>query len=131
LRPDRRRWKVEPTFDGGQTGDDRLLVGKEKFRSRKRSLTLLASSLHRGRFEMASNDLIQMIPDMGAMVVRPVGSNRNQQPESNDHWYKDPNLVEGFCNQIKQVGHIVRRDEKRDRNFRSMLNLVSTIIWLA
>ncbi len=78
-----------------------------------------------------ANDLIQMIPDMGAMLVRPVGSNRNQQPESNDHWYKAPNLVEGFCNQIKQVGHIVRRDEKRDRNFRSMLNLVSTVICLA
>jgi len=27
-----------------------------------------------------ANDLIQMIPDMGAMVVGPVGSNRNQQP---------------------------------------------------
>jgi len=32
-----------------------------------------------------ANDLIQMIPDMGAMVVRPVGSNRNQQPGSEDH----------------------------------------------
>jgi len=32
-----------------------------------------------------ANDLIQMIPDMGAMVVGPVGSNRNQQPESDDH----------------------------------------------
>jgi len=43
LRSDRHRWKVEPTFDGGQTCDDRLLVGKEKFRSSKLSLTLLAS----------------------------------------------------------------------------------------
>ena len=42
-----------------------------------------------------ANDLIQMIPDMGAMVVRPVGSNRNQQPESEDHCYKDRNLVGG------------------------------------
>ena len=32
-----------------------------------------------------ANDLIQMIPDMGAMAVRPVGSNRNQQPECDDH----------------------------------------------
>ncbi|MDP6596149.1 MAG: transposase [Candidatus Poribacteria bacterium] len=31
---------------GGQTGEDWLLVGKEKFRSSKRSFTLLASSLH-------------------------------------------------------------------------------------
>jgi len=35
-----------------------------------------------------ANDLIQMIPDMGAMAVRPVGSNRNQQPECDDHCYK-------------------------------------------
>ena len=63
-----------------------------------------------------ANDLIQMIPDRGAMVVRPVGSNRNQQPESDDHCYKDRNLVERFCHKIKQFGHIVRGDEKQDRN---------------
>jgi len=41
-------------WHGGQTGDDWLLVGKEKFRSTKFSFTLLASWLHWGRFEMAS-----------------------------------------------------------------------------
>jgi len=78
-----------------------------------------------------ANDLIQMIPDRGAMVVRPVGSNRNQQPESDDHCYKDRNLVKRFFHKIKQFGRLARGDEKLDRNFRSMLNLVSTIIWLA
>ena len=34
-----------------------------------------------------ANDFIQMIQDMGAMVVIPVRSNRNQQQESDHHWY--------------------------------------------
>ena len=34
-----------------------------------------------------ANDFIQMIQDMGAMVVIPAHSNRNQQPESDHHWY--------------------------------------------
>ena len=55
-----------------------------------------------------------MIQDMGAMVVRPVGSHRNQQPDSDYHCYKDPNLVEGFFSKIKQFGHIATRSEKLD-----------------
>jgi len=34
-----------------------------------------------------ANDFIQMIQDMEAMVVIPVRSNRNQQPEYDHHWY--------------------------------------------
>ena len=34
-----------------------------------------------------ANDFIQMIQDMEAMVVILVRSNRNQQPESDLHWY--------------------------------------------
>ena len=34
-----------------------------------------------------ANDFIQMIQGMEAMVVIPVRSNRNQQPESHHHWY--------------------------------------------
>ena len=34
-----------------------------------------------------ANDFIQMIQGMEAMVVIPVRSNRNQQPESDHHWY--------------------------------------------
>ena len=71
-----------------------------------------------------ANDLIQMIPDMGAMVVRLVGSNRNQQPESDDHCDKGRNLVKRFFHKIKQFGRLARHDEKQDRK----LNLVSTII---
>ena len=78
-----------------------------------------------------ANDFIQMIQDMEAMVVIPVRSNRNQQPESDHHWYKDRNLMERFCNRIKQFRRIARRYEKLDRNFMSRLNLVCTIIWLA
>jgi len=78
-----------------------------------------------------ANDLIQMIPGMGVPVVILVQSNRNQQPESDDHWYKDRNLVERFGNQIKQFVRLARRDEKLDRNFMSRFNLVSTIICLA
>ncbi len=78
-----------------------------------------------------ANDLIQMIPGMGVPVVILVHSNRNQQLESDDHWYKDRNLVDRFCNQIKQFVRLARRDEKLDRNFMSRFNLVSTIICLA
>ena len=72
-----------------------------------------------------------MIQDMGAMVVRPVGSHRNQQPDYDYHCYKAPNLVERFFNKIKQFGRIATRYEKLDPNFMSMLNLVCAIIWLA
>ena len=78
-----------------------------------------------------ANDFIQMIQDMGAMVVIPVRSNRNQQREYDHHWYKDRNLVERFFNKIKQFRRIATRYEKLDRNFMSMLNLVCTIICLA
>jgi len=78
-----------------------------------------------------ANDFIQMIQGMEAMVVIPVRSNRNQQPESDLHWYKDRNLMERFFNRIKQFRRIARRYEKLDRNFMSRLNLVCTIIWLA
>ena len=37
-----------------------------------------------------ANDFIQMIQGMGAMVVIPVRSNRNQQREYDHHWYKGP-----------------------------------------
>jgi len=78
-----------------------------------------------------ANDFIQMIQDMGAMVVIPVRSNRNQQREYDYHWYKDRNLVVRFFNKIKQFRRIARLYEKLDRNFMSMLNLVCTIICLA
>jgi transposase len=78
-----------------------------------------------------ANDFIQMIQGMEAMVVIPARSNRNQQPESDHHWYKDRNLMERFFNRIKQFRRIARRYEKLDRNFMSRLNLVCTIICLA
>ena len=78
-----------------------------------------------------ANDFIQMIQDMGAMMVIPVRSNRNQQREYDHHWYKDRNLVERFFNKIKQFRRIARRYEKLDCNFMSRLNFVCTIIWLA
>ena len=78
-----------------------------------------------------ANDFIQMIQGMGAMVVIPVRSNRNQQREYDYHWYKDRNLVARFFNKIKQFRRIARPYEKLDRNFMSMLNLVCTIICLA
>ena len=34
-----------------------------------------------------ANDFIQMIQDMEAVVIIPACSNRNQQPESDHHWY--------------------------------------------
>ena len=78
-----------------------------------------------------ANDLIQMIQDMGAMVVIPVRSNRHQQREYDYHWYKDRNLVEGFFNKIKQFHRMATGYEKLDPNFMSMLDLVCTIICLA
>ena len=78
-----------------------------------------------------ANDFIQMIQDMGAMVVIPVRSNRNQQREYDYHWYKDRNLVEGFFNKIKQFHRMATGYEKLDPNFMSMLDLVCTIICLA
>jgi len=78
-----------------------------------------------------ANDFIQMIQDMGAMVVIPVRSNRHQQREYDYHWYKDRNLVEGFFNKIKQFHRMATGYEKLDPNFMSMLDLVCTIICLA
>ena len=49
------------------------------------------------------NDLIRMIQDMGAMVVIPVRSNRNQQREYDYHWYKDRNQVERFSIKLNSL----------------------------
>ena len=77
-----------------------------------------------------TNDFIQMIQDMGAMVVIPVRSNRNQQPECDYHWYKDRNLLERFFNKIKQFRRIAKRYENLDV-IHVYAHLVCTIICFA
>ena len=45
------------------------------------------------------------------------------------HIYKDRNLIERFCNRIKQFRRIATRYDKLARNYLSMLNLVCAYIW--
>ena len=79
-----------------------------------------------------ANDFIQIIQDMGATVTMPVRSNHKSNNEKYDyHWYKDHNLVEGFCSKIKQFRRMARCHGKLDPNFMSMLDLVCAIICLA
>ncbi|MEQ5800692.1 MULTISPECIES: IS5 family transposase [Bacteria] len=78
-----------------------------------------------------STALRDIIRAVGAEPVIPPRKNRLECPEIDWHCYKDRNLVERFFQKIKQFRRLATRYERLARNYQSLLNLVSAVIWLA
>jgi len=73
----------------------------------------------------------EQIRQAGAVPVIPRKSNSKQpNPEFDSHLYKLRHLVENLFARLKHFRSIATRFEKLARNFRAMLFLACTFIWL-
>ena len=77
-----------------------------------------------------SDDFIEAIVTMGAIPVIPPRKNRKGPRAYDKAIYKERNLVERLFQKLKQYRRIATRYERLARNFKSMLSLVATVIWL-
>ena len=77
-----------------------------------------------------ADDFITFILAQQAMPVIPPKANRTTQREY-DRWrYRERHLIECFMNKIKHYRRIATRYEKTVRNYKAMLALAATILWL-
>ena len=77
-----------------------------------------------------SNDFIENIQISGAVAVIPPRKNRVETRSYDKIIYKERNVVERLFRKLKHYRRIATRYERLARNYRAMLFLVATIIWL-
>jgi transposase len=77
-----------------------------------------------------SNDFIEQVESLEAVVVIPPRKNRLVQRDIDRNLYADRNKIERFFGRIKHYRRIATRYEKTARNYRSFLHLASIITWL-
>ena len=78
-----------------------------------------------------SDAFLGVIRARGAEAVIPPKKNRRAPQVVDWHRYKNRNLVERFFQKLKQFRRVATRYERLERNYRSLLSLVSAMIWLA
>jgi transposase len=78
-----------------------------------------------------SSPFIAEIEASGAQAVIPPRKKRRQTRPYDQHAYRERHLIECFFNRLKQFRRIATRYEKLACNFLSMINLATTLIWLA
>lgn len=78
-----------------------------------------------------SSPFIAEIEASGAQAVIPPRKKRRQTRPYDHHAYRERHLIECFFNRLKQFRRIATRYEKLACNFLSMINLATTLIWLA
>ena len=76
-----------------------------------------------------SNDLLDVIAEMGAQAVIPAKVNRKIQRELDRERYKNRNRIERFFCRIKQFRRIATRYDKLSRRFASFILLVGAYVW--
>jgi putative transposase len=77
-----------------------------------------------------SNDLIEQVESLEAVVVILPRKNRLVQRDIDRNLYADRNTIELSFGRIKQYRRIATRYEKTARNYRSFLHLASIMTWL-
>ena len=77
-----------------------------------------------------SNDFIEQVESLEAVVVIPPRKNRLVQREIDRNLYADRNKIERFFGRIKHYRRITTRYEKTARNYRGFLYLASIMTWL-
>ena len=78
-----------------------------------------------------SDNFISKVTDCGACPVIPPRKNRLVLRDYDRELYKERNLVERLFQKLKHFRRIATRYERLARNYQSMLNLVSALIWLS
>lgn len=74
--------------------------------------------------------LLELIDQMGAILVIPARKNRKEPLPIDTHLYKERHLIECFINKIKWYRRIFARFDKLAQHFLGFLSFVSTLIWL-
>ena len=77
-----------------------------------------------------ANELIETIQSTGAVAVIPPRKNRIESRVYDKIIYKERHFVERLFQKLKHYRRIATRDERLARNYRAMLSLVATVIWL-
>ena len=77
-----------------------------------------------------SDAFVEVIKGNGATPVIPPRSNRKTPRAYDKDIYKERNLVERLFQKLKEYRRVATRYERLALNYMTMLNLVSTLIWL-
>ena len=77
-----------------------------------------------------SDSFVEAIHTGGAEAVIPPRSNRKSLRGYDKILYKDRNLVERLFQKLKNYRRIATRYERLARNYKAMLVLVASVIWL-
>ena len=78
-----------------------------------------------------SDDFREKIQSSGAVAVIPARKNRIEERDYDKTLYKERHFVERLFQKLKHDRRIATRYERLARNYRAMLSLVATVIWLA
>lgn len=74
--------------------------------------------------------LVAAIRERGAEVVIPSKSNRKQQREIDEEWYKERHLIECCIGKLKHYRRVFSRFDKLAKNYLSFIHIAATFIWL-
>ena len=77
-----------------------------------------------------SDSFVAAIKNHGAVPVIPPKSNRKVLRDYDKDLYKERNLVERLFQKLKEYRRIATRYERLARNYMTMLNLGSILVWL-
>lgn len=77
-----------------------------------------------------SDRLRQDIAAMGAVAVIPNNPSRTKKHPLDKHLYAQRHLVECCFSKLKQFRRVATRYEKTAKNYRAVVTLAATILWL-
>jgi len=77
-----------------------------------------------------SDRLRKLIADKGAQAVIPNNPSRAKRYPLDKHLYAQRHLIECCFSKLKQFRRIATRYEKTVQNYRAMIAIAATIIWL-
>ena len=116
-------WKLFFEITGGEVHDSKVaekliekVTGSENFIADK------AYDSEKIREKARSEGVNPVIPRRS--------TNRKENPEFDSHFYKLRHLVENIFARLKHFRSIATRFEKLARNFKAIISLACTIIWI-
>ncbi len=77
-----------------------------------------------------SKEIVEFIEAMGSETVIPSRKSNKVQRVYDKHIYQERHLIECLFNKIKHYRRVATRYEKLAENFRSMILLAFTMVWI-